>query len=306
MARTRDKAEPWPAGLSGVEAEGLARWHDSQEKKDAADDRKWTYIISGTIGAVSLFVLLATVTSRVLKVFPPGSKQADQTALAIVLSSSVLIVSATVAWVARLRYRYRERQFRDRAEIAAAASERKQALDKVTDDLSLGNLLNLNRTESDEYHVITRAQAAQSFRNAQIAMFFGFALISAGIVAVLLPTPLDVKIAAGVISIIGGTVGGYINRTFLKTHSVSIVQLNKLFRQPLVQSYLLTAERIALQLDPPTERPVVLRSLIEQTIRAAETAGRADDESGTPARQRNQSLPGAGGRDGTKGNNNKV
>jgi hypothetical protein len=303
MAKTREKAEPGPADLSEAEAKALAAWHDSQEKKDVAESRRWTYYMCSFVGALALLVFVIATGSYVLEPRPAGSKEADQRNLAIVLSLFGLIISAAFAWIARFRYRYHERQFRERVEIGVAALERKHALDKVTDDLSLGNLFTLNRTESDEYHVITRAQAAQSFRNAQIAMFFGFGLISVGIVAVLLPTSPEVKIAVGVISLIGGTVGGYVNRTFLKAHSLSIVQLNKLFRQPLVQSYLLTAERIAMQLEPPNERLVVLRSLIEQTVRAAEAAGRTDDESGTAARQSNQSSSriGAGRSDSNEG-----
>jgi hypothetical protein len=52
--------------------------------------------------------------------------------------------------------------------------------------------------------------------------------------------------AAGAsISTIGGATGAYITKTFLDIHRLSLSQLNFYFRQPVVNSHVLTAQRLA-------------------------------------------------------------
>ena len=45
--------------------------------------------------------------------------------------------------------------------------------------------------------------------------------------------------------------GGYISRTFITVQQGAMLQMNYYFQEPVVESYLLTAERLAGKLDPP-------------------------------------------------------
>jgi hypothetical protein len=285
VSTTKNREKPdRAADLPSEEAYALARWHESRAKQDASDSRKTSYQLSALFGGLAFAIIAFLGGTYVL--LRPLTRLDSSLIATLSICSTVLALSFGVAFLARLTYRNKERQYREQHAISYTIRERKEALDKVVDNLNLGNLFSLNRAESDEYHLITRAQAAQSFRNAQIAMFFGFSLIGVGVVAAVLPTPPEVKIAVSVISLIGGTVGGYINRTFLEAHSLSIAQLNNFFRQPLVQSYLLTAERIALQLENESERAALLRQVVEYAIRAADAAGASGDNNGVAMKKR--------------------
>ena len=114
-------------------------------------------------------------------------------------------------------------------------------------DPSMRELLILNRQEMQAYHVLTKMQAKRSFANSLVAMWLGFLVVTACIVFVALPLPIDAsaKVAIATVGTAGTIVSGFITRTFLRQHSLSIAQLNRFFDQPLVTSYLLHAERVA-------------------------------------------------------------
>ena len=154
-------------------------------------------------------------------------------------------------------------------------ADRSNALSEVIDNPSIQSLLALNRTDTEEYHKITRSQAEKSFKNAQYAMFFGFFVVLSGALVVLLPTPIEAKVAVATVAAIGGAISGFINRTFQKSHALSLAQLNSFFRQPLVQSYLLTAERVSLHLSED-DQSLVLAQIVNQAIASASSADRVE------------------------------
>lgn len=57
-------------------------------------------------------------------------------------------------------------------------------------------------------------------------------------------TPNDV-LSGGTVAAIGGALSAFITKTFLDVHKVSLMQLNRYFKQPVLNSHILTATRIA-------------------------------------------------------------
>lgn len=169
--------------------------------------------------------------------------------------------------------------FRDRLEQASsrnfdvAVQRTIEASD--TDEPTMKNLLLLNRQEMAQYHDLTKRQARRSFANSLVAMWAGLLILAATLFVVVAPdlVPGESKLTVAALGGVGTIVSGYITRTFLRQHSLSLQQLNSFFNQPLVSSYLLTAERVASQLEEP-DRTHALRTVVEEALAAA----RADDE----------------------------
>jgi len=57
-------------------------------------------------------------------------------------------------------------------------------------------------------------------------------------------------VAAGAaISAIGGGISAYITKTFLDVHKLSLTQLNRYFREPVINDHVLMAQRLADDVD---------------------------------------------------------
>jgi hypothetical protein len=52
-------------------------------------------------------------------------------------------------------------------------------------------------------------------------------------------------ISGSIVATIGGALSGYITKTFLDVHRLSLLQLNHYFRQPVLNSQILNAQRLA-------------------------------------------------------------
>jgi hypothetical protein len=136
---------------------------------------------------------------------------------------------------------------------------------------SLRNLLLLNRQEMTNYHELTKQQARRSFSNSLVAMWLGFLIVGACILIIALPgvTDENSKLTVSLLGSVGTIVSGFITRTFLKQRTLSIDQLNRFFNQPLVTSYLLTAERIALEQPSADVKTESLNRVIAAALAAA-------------------------------------
>jgi hypothetical protein len=250
----------WSPGYSAPpDTEALPTWVDSEDYSNAAKQRRLLYIISSVsfgAGIVGLSLMKIAGSSFGVNV---------------VICVFLLYIGIIIGPVGAIIFTAKKRRFVEKQEIIQASIERRVALDNVHDNLSVENLIRLNRAETDQYHKITRVQAEKSFHNSQIAMFFGFAIVGSGAIIVLLPISTETKLAVAGISAVGTALAGYINRTFLKSHELSILQLNIFFRQPLVQSYLLTAERLAAQLET-AQKSTALNKVILQAMDSAKVA----------------------------------
>ncbi|MGM7670281.1 TRADD-N-associated membrane domain-containing protein [Microbacterium sp. A93] len=174
------------------------------------------------------------------------------------------------------------------ARRSAAAQEKAEwALQGLKDSDDLLGLIKANASQMHAYDLMARRQAAQSHRASMIAMFVGLALVAAGVaVAIMAPDAVS-KITGASVTSIGAVVGGYVARTFMANGRRSSENAAFYFQQPLVTSYLLTAERLISQL-PEQERPQALSTTIDTVLRQASAAaggsGTADVEniSGRP------------------------
>jgi hypothetical protein len=127
------------------------------------------------------------------------------------------------------------------------AREDQQALlediTKVQGVPKLGELLEFNERQMQVYQQLSLAQARSSYRRSQFAFLVGLLLI-VGAVAASFSPDTTTKLAAGGIAGLGGAFSAYLSATYLRVYGRTLDQLNFYYRQPLVNSYLLTAERL--------------------------------------------------------------
>lgn len=71
-----------------------------------------------------------------------------------------------------------------------------------------------------------------------------------------------------------GALSGYLSRTYLRVYERTLVQLNQYYRQPLLNSYLLSAERILRDVNEPDLKAAMYGRLLTQIITSA---GALDD-----------------------------
>ena len=151
----------------------------------------------------------------------------------------------------------------------------------------LGELLAANRALLDEYQKPVRAQARTSYLYAQIAILIGLAVLVIGAVMVLVTGEAAARISVASLAAVGVAISGYVARTYLRVYDRAQEQLNYYFREPLVTSYLLTAERLAEKLRGG-RRQRAYASMVEEIVRfvRADLDQGASDSSSGKARLR--------------------
>ncbi|WP_197477824.1 MULTISPECIES: hypothetical protein [unclassified Marinomonas] len=75
-------------------------------------------------------------------------------------------------------------------------------------------------------------------------------------------TGTDNVAAGAAISAIGGGISAYITKTFLDVHKLSLTQLNKYFKQPVINDNILMAQRLADEVDDIEVRKESYKSII--------------------------------------------
>jgi hypothetical protein len=133
-------------------------------------------------------------------------------------------------------------------EIASLITESKEAI-------SLGKLFNLYSKQIERYQQETRSRATWSFIFAITAMLAGFGFVIWGGSVLLTAKEPIVLAAGGLLSTVGGAISGFITKTFLDVHKLSLTQLNRYFQQPVVNDHILMAQRLAEDSnDPETKK----------------------------------------------------
>ena len=155
------------------------------------------------------------------------------------------------------RWRIARGAFLDRKDEARQADLRVARDDVVPEPESeLVRLVNANRALLDEYQRPVRAQARTSYVYSQVAILVGLIVLVAGAMIALLATESAARLAVAGLAGIGTALAGYVARTFLRVYERAQEQLNYYFREPLITSYLLTAERLAEKLDGERQHEV--------------------------------------------------
>lgn len=180
-------------------------------------------------------------------------------------------------------------------EFATSDGSRRDGFDDESTDLkAYDQVARLNQRLIASYHRVTTAQARSSYRNSQVAMAIGLLILAAGGVAVVRASSASGQVIVGSLTALGGAFSAYLGSTFLRSYSRALEQMNYFFGQPLVNSYLLTAERLAKDLKGDESRDEALKGVITRTLDgAAQTFGAiAPQPSQAPGRRRPHSRIG--------------
>jgi multisubunit Na+/H+ antiporter MnhG subunit len=138
-----------------------------------------------------------------------------------------------------------------------------------------------------EYHKLTRSQAEASHRYGQVAMAAGLVILLAGGVTAIRADEASAQIVAATLTTVGSMLSAYLGSTFIRAHQEDVRQINHFFGQPLVQAYVLEAERITTKVSDSNKRDGMCEQIISEVLGGASQAARALRPADVPARRRN-------------------
>jgi TRADD-N domain-containing protein len=203
-----------------------------------------------------------------------------------VYSSEISTVKTSIFWLGLVVFIYlaissllRTYILRSAVSTERAREElhRAEAVVASRESLELSDLWAVTQRRLDYYHQIATGQARQSFRNAQIAMSVGFAIL-----LVFAFLAANSKSTAG--SIVAGSLGAssaaltaYVGRTFIRSQENAAAHLKSYFLQPLEFSRYLAAERAITSL--PEGTPQELVGIIVEAITGKSTNEESNQDS---------------------------
>ncbi|MEV4127059.1 hypothetical protein [Nocardia sp. NPDC049707] len=153
-------------------------------------------------------------------------------------------------------------------EAVLAKLEVYAALEEIKGPDDLLGLLKLNRRQMDAYDVAARRQGNASHWASLAAMTVGLGIVGLGLWIAVTAETDAAKYSAAIIAGVATAAGSYIARTFIHVHSTTQEQVRFYFEQPLVQSYMLMAERFIAQM-PESERPAQFVKLVDSAASQA-------------------------------------
>ncbi|MBU2494674.1 MAG: hypothetical protein KJ571_18790 [Bacteroidetes bacterium] len=133
--------------------------------------------------------------------------------------------------------------------LETQTSEISKIIDDTKDSIRVGRLFNLYSKQIEKYQKETQSRASWSFIFAIIAMVSGLGFVFWGGTNIILKAGWTNIVAGSAIASIGGAVSAYITKTFLNVHKLSLTQLNRYFKQPVLNENILTAQRLADSID---------------------------------------------------------
>ncbi|WP_298769163.1 hypothetical protein [uncultured Shewanella sp.] len=154
-------------------------------------------------------------------------------------------------------------QLKDKHDTLKEATKQvKKVVEDNQNALVMGRLFNLYSKQIEKYQQETRTRASWSFVFAIVSMFLGMGFIFWGGAFILNDTGTDNVVAGAAISAIGGGISAYITKTFLDVHKLSLTQLNKYFKQPVINDNILMAQRLADEVDDIEVRKESYKNII--------------------------------------------
>jgi Na+/melibiose symporter-like transporter len=120
----------------------------------------------------------------------------------------------------------------------------------------------------DAYEALVRAQAESSHRASLVALAAALLVIGAGLLIALVSEDSATKHSAAVMAAAGATTCGFIAWNFIRAQQRALDQMRCYLQQPLVQSYLLAAERIIGMMSNKSrdeQYKLILQSALAQT-----------------------------------------
>lgn len=143
-----------------------------------------------------------------------------------------------------------------------------RALKELIDPNDLIALMNVNRRQMEAYDIQARTQGKSSHWSSLAAMAAGLIVVGVGLWIAVNADDSATKYAAAIVAAVGTATGGYIARTFIRVNTDAQQHVRYYFEQPLVQSYILTAERIVRQL-PDDRQPDQYEAIINAALNQA-------------------------------------
>jgi hypothetical protein len=187
------------------------------------------------------------------------------------IATAILVTAVALAIFLYLFYNLRLR-FVDAARARELMEKEEQAvesaLDRLRERMTLPSLVELNRISLGRYHNIATTQADKSFRSSQRAMWSGLVWLLICFSAALVMSSLSNRILLGSLAAIGGSLSGFLGRTYLRVYERSLQQLTQFYNQPLLNSYYLTAERLASDMGG-TGREKAMGSIVDELLKGA-------------------------------------
>lgn len=133
--------------------------------------------------------------------------------------------------------------------------------------LGLPELWEATHARLDLYHQIATGQAKTSFRNAQMSMVAGFALLVVFAGIALWASSTAGVIVAGGLGAVAAALSAFVSRTFIRSQEAAATHLRSYFDQPLELSRYLAAERLVADGDLSQEqRAEVLSALVQAMV----------------------------------------
>jgi MFS family permease len=250
------------------------------ELRGSAEYRRRS-VARGIIAAVGLVSLAASVVLGLAVLLYWVDRVADyegrSVPLALWLPAALApVITGVLALVWHGLHASAVRDFEERRE-----QERKEALRAARDEAlpaaeaELTRLVTANRALLDEYQRPVRAQARTSYTFAQGAIFVGLLVLVGGVIITLTANDPSARLSVAGLTAVGAALSGYIARTYLRVYERAQHQLNFYFREPLITSYLLNAERLAEKLPPGEGRN---RAHMEMVLQIVHGLGGVGDE----------------------------
>ncbi|WP_432002643.1 TRADD-N-associated membrane domain-containing protein [Streptomyces sioyaensis] len=217
------------------------RWRASQWEQwlSSEDRKKVTALRSRLLYAAGAVVLIAVCGAVAAAVFGSGWR------ITLVILITGALISCALTLGAEHIYKTQETSF-----VPSGMGDGEDdgpESPRLFEDPGLQNLIVLNRAQMQVYHEIATKQARLASRNSRWAMVVGYIVLIAGAIVAIRTGDQTSKIVTGALALMGGLLSGYISRTFLRSERAAMAQLSFYFRQPLVTSYVLSAERLTLK-----------------------------------------------------------
>lgn len=251
--------------VSGTpEADREAQYHSSEQGRLAARRSwLWWFVAGALLIAVPIWLNLHTDVNG--NAAPTKKDMAGAAAFAL----AAILCAIAGAWV---------RINGHRTWVARALENSRRDLVTASQVVEANstpeNLSTYNRKWLLLYHDVTLAQATSAYRFAQMSAVAGFAVLIAGGVSAIIVGDTAAKATSATLTGVASVLAAYISRTFKATYERTLVQLEHFFEQPLIDSYILTAERLCAK-DPPAVRATFLHGLLDHAVRGALAWGQA-------------------------------
>lgn len=213
---------------------GYFEMHERQRLRRLRHLRRFALAVSGpVVGLVLLFGYLGYSSSRTTILVVAG--------FALIASTVQILSKAAIDGIEEDR------------KLRMTSRQVEEAVEEVAGPDDLWGLMKVNRRQMEQYDEQARAQGRSSHISSLIAMGAGLVIVGFGLAIAVTADDSATKYSAAIVAAVGTATGGYIARTFIRVNTAAQHHVRFYFEQPLVQSYLLTAERIADRL-PESER----------------------------------------------------